>query len=45
MPFVLVLLPYSLHIISLGSIINCVTMRYRYTLKTHGFRTKDFFLR
>ena len=45
MPIVLVLLPYSLHIISLGRIINCVTIRYRRTLKTHEFRTKDFFVR
>ena len=42
---VLVLLPYSLHIISFGSIISCMTICYRCTLKTHEFRTKDFLVR
>ena len=45
MPIVLVLLHHSLHTYFLIRIICCVTIRYRCTLKTHEFRTKDFFVR
>ena len=45
MPIELVLLPHSLHTSFLIRIINCVTICYRCTLKTHEFRTKDFFVR
>ena len=45
MPIVLVLFSNSLHIISLGSIISCMTTCYHCTLKTHEFRTKDFLVR
>ena len=36
---------YSLHISFPVSIISCVSIRYRCTLKTQEFRTKDFVVR
>ena len=36
---------YSLHISFLVSLISCVSIHYRCTLKTQEFRTKDFVVR
>jgi len=41
----LVWLRYPLHTFRPNRIISYISARYRCTLKTHEFRTKDFFVR